>query len=68
MQPEFCRVTSDPYFDDLIELLRDNIYFFSYSKGGKRDNIFRCLQIMIFFPHLVGKTTVALQVLIIFPQ
>jgi hypothetical protein len=29
MQPEFCRVTSDPYFDDLIELLRDNIYFFS---------------------------------------
>jgi hypothetical protein len=29
MQPEFCRVTSDPYFDDLIELLRDNIFFFS---------------------------------------
>jgi hypothetical protein len=35
MQPEFCRVTSDPYFDDLIEPLRDNIFIF--------------LQIMIFF-------------------
>jgi hypothetical protein len=39
MQPEFCRVTADPYFDDLIELLRDNIFIFFPNQRGERGTI-----------------------------